>query len=262
MQKRRNLIVFIICFSLCAALIAITIFSGTLTKYATTSGMRALARVAKWGIDIDAGSDLSKEIFASNGKLVVSAKNSDNIIVPGSTGSLAYVRTSGTPEVAYNVDISGGDASGDVPAFTVGSGYYASSKLLRGSDGKPMEYFPIIIRFCVYDLASNGDKIEVQSSTYGIAGHGYAPTVSCANLTDLVAAVNSAFNEKLDTTNNSPAPNGLNRVYTVDWIWQYKPADNSYQTNTKDTTLCEAIKLNNSDFDISVNMYFEMMQAN
>ncbi len=260
MQKRRKIIIAIIAISLSTILIGLLVLSGTLSKYVTSSGAKALARAAKWGIKIDSGSDVTYEIKNKAGTLMVNALDKDGVIVPGSMGSLTYVKTQGSPEVYYDINIDGQE-SGVQRGFSVGSGFYASSRLVRGENGLATEYFPIIIRLAIYDILSNGTKSKVKSITYAIARTDVAVDNPCANLAELVEEVNSALDDELDVSMNPPTTTEINRVYTVDWEWIYKPKNESYQTTFLDTALCEAVGKNKEKFDIRVNINFEMSQS-
>ena len=262
MHRKYKITIAILSVALAMALIGIAVLSGTLTKFATTGSAKALARVAKWGIDIEAGSDIDCEYKSEGGTVYVSTTDKDGVIIPGTRGALTYVKTSGSPEVKYDINIDG-DTTDDKMAFSVGEGYYASSRLVRGEKGTPIEYFPIIIRFTHYDLSGAGTKTNVVSKSYAIGRDDV--DVTCTGLGDLVTKVNAAIGTDLDVNNNPPAPDGMTRVYAIEWDWPYETTgDASYQTNVRDTSLCEAINQNkdNGIFEIRVNTLFEMMQSN
>ncbi len=262
MHRKYKITIAILSVALAMALIGVAVLSGTLTKFATSSSARTLARVAKWGIDIEAGSDISHEYSVSEGTVFVSTTDEDGVIIPGTRGALTYVKTSGIPEVKYDINFDGDTTDGKT-AFSVGSGYYASSRLVRGEDGTPIEYFPIIIRFSVYDLSGSGTKTMISTKSYAINNDNV--DVKCTGLDDLIAKVTAAINNDLDIKNNPPASETINRVYAIEWDWLYESTGESpYQTNVRDTSLCEAINQNkdNGMFDIRINVLFEMAQSN
>jgi hypothetical protein len=263
MQKGHKITIIILSIMLCISLSAVAVLSGTLTKYVSVASSRALARVAKWGIDINAGSDLVHTITDGGDYIYLKAKNQDNSLIPGTRGSFAYFKTEGAPEVAYKINIDGKEETvggKTVKGFTVGEGFYASSRLVRGEDGLPVEYFPLIISVRIYDLSETGTKTHVRSASYAIKSN-ISGVTSCNNLADLVTKVNEAIDGGLDVNDNPPTGGvKFNRVYTLDWEWIYEPAKGSYQTNYLDTALCEAVLNNEGKFDISVNMAFEIVQ--
>ena len=263
MEKKYTITIVILSVVLCISLVGTAVLSGTLTKYATSSASRALARVAKWGIDIDAGSDLSTT-YRTSGNVLMLSTSGDKAIMPATIGSLTYVKTAGSPEVKYDIDIDGDKkSSNNDRAFSIGNGYLASSKLIRGEDGKPVEYFPIIIRFVIFDIEANGTKNVTFSKTYAIKRNDSVHVdVACTNVSNLIKKVNADIDTVLDVANNAPNPN-LNRVYSVEWEWIGQPDAGSYQTNYLDTALSEVMAKpeNRGAFGITLDLKFEMRQS-
>lgn len=97
-------------FLLVAVLISTSAISGTYAKYVTQAGSSDSARVAKWGVTIEAnGSTFATEyatddesVVATIAKSVVSTDTS-NLVAPGTTGNMVAVTLAGTPEVAFEV---------------------------------------------------------------------------------------------------------------------------------------------------------------
>ena len=257
MNRKYKITIAILSVALAIALIGVAVLSGTLTKFATTGSAIALARVAKWGINLEAGSDVSHEYRVVGNRILVSASLSEGVVIPGTRGALTYVKTSGSPEVAYSINVDGDTTNG--AAFSVGAGYYASSRLVHDENGLPIEYFPIIIRFSYFDLASSGTKSNTVTKSYAIRRTDV--DVNCTDLDDLVTKVNLAINTDLDVSGNPPA-NNINKVYAIEWDWLYT-SDGPYQTDGRDTSLCEAVAAhkNSSLFDIKINTVFEMAQV-
>lgn len=84
---------------------------GTFAKYTTSKTGSDTARVAKWGVTVTAtGGTFAKEYDLSETiKTVISAK--DKVVAPGTSGKMAAVTLSGTPEVAVNVKCKGAFAT-------------------------------------------------------------------------------------------------------------------------------------------------------
>lgn len=93
---------------LVAVLITTSMISGTFAKYVTTAEGSDKARVAKWGVTVTAaGTTFAKEydthdtdVKATITKSVIST---ENVVAPGTSGSMAEITLAGTPEVAVNV---------------------------------------------------------------------------------------------------------------------------------------------------------------
>ncbi|MBQ8392154.1 MAG: hypothetical protein IJX51_00125 [Clostridia bacterium] len=87
-------------------LITSCVISGTLAKYTTGGTATDSARVAKWGVNISVVGD--NAFKTAYGTTVVSS-DTDNVVAPGTKGTLAAVTVSGQPEVkvnyAVNVDL-------------------------------------------------------------------------------------------------------------------------------------------------------------
>lgn len=101
---------------LVAVLLTTSVISGTFAKYITEDEGSDEARVAKWGVVIEADSfgmfktdyakDDTKATFT--GDYSVSSEEAadrDNVLAPGTSGSFANIAITGTPEVAVDVAI-------------------------------------------------------------------------------------------------------------------------------------------------------------
>lgn len=242
MRKSVKIVIAIFSVMICTLVIMSMALSGTVAKYVTSGGdFSDSARVAKWGITIDARSDLVSSHTKDN-VIVFQTRSgtSDKIIAPGTNGSLIGFEVKGKAEVSYAVDIVD-----DSVNFSLGEGYNASSKLLVDEDNEEFEYFPIIIKFTKNDLKTPNKTVV----TYGMTGTGADNMYN--NVADLANAVESALKTALD---ESIAPGvDVHRVYSVDWEWNYSADSNDYQTREKDTILGEALVNNKDDFNISVS---------
>ena len=99
------------------SLMTTSVISGTFAKYVTEDGATDKARVAKWGITVQAGGNLFGTDYAANTDTVntpdsimagtstsVSSSDTDNIVAPGTKNEKGYkIAINGTPEVAYEV---------------------------------------------------------------------------------------------------------------------------------------------------------------
>lgn len=107
---------------LVAVLMTTCAISGTFAKYVTTDSGSDFARVAKWGVSVEAKSfDMFTTDYETDdknatfvGKYSVSsadAQERDDVLAPGTSGTFADFSIKGTPEVAVDVAV--------VPTVTV-----------------------------------------------------------------------------------------------------------------------------------------------
>ena len=101
---------------LVAVLLTTCVISGTFAKYVTTEGGSDFARVAKWGVTVEAESfDMFTTDYKTDdttatftGDYSVSSEgtaNRDDVMAPGTKGTFADFAITGTPEVAVEVAV-------------------------------------------------------------------------------------------------------------------------------------------------------------
>ena len=94
-----------------AVLLTTCTISGTFAKYVTTAEGSDTARVAKWGVVVEAENfDLFTDKYETDdtsftGAQSVESSGSDKVLAPGTSGSFADIAITGTPEVAVDVKI-------------------------------------------------------------------------------------------------------------------------------------------------------------
>ena len=239
MRKSVKIIIAIFSVMICLLVIISMTISSTFAKYVTSGGdFSDSARVARWGITIDAGSDLIDPYTNENGDKVIDSYSSttDKLIAPGTKGALVYFEMQGKAEVSYAVDVS------DV-TLTIGDGY---EKLLDEQD-ETLEYFPIIIKVCKVDMKNSGATVV---TSYGMTNSG--ATKEFATVEALVNALNNDLATALDEARINPGTD-VHKIYSVEWEWAYSAgANNSYQTRAYDTILGETLADNKNDFNISL----------
>lgn len=191
---------------LIAVLMTTCAISGTFAKYVTSAEGEDSARVAKWGVTITANGETFAEKYNdapdAAGTKVVSSVSAENVLAPGTNGSLAAMTLSGTPEVAVNVT------------------YEATLVLNYWTLADTTEYCPIVF--------------TVNGATYGT--NDTDATNKSANIAALVVAVESAIeaysanyaaNQNLATESTVATPD-------VSWSWAFY-TDNAH--DVKDTYL-------------------------
>lgn len=93
---------------LVAALLTTTIISGTFAKYITSDDNLDTSRVAKWGVEVELGTDLFAKQYVTDedGKVFefsVISSTDDNVVAPGTKGTFANTELTGKPEVATRI---------------------------------------------------------------------------------------------------------------------------------------------------------------
>ena len=88
---------------------------GTFAKYTTSKTGSDIARVAKWGVKITAEGTTFATTYTTDDTSVTGIANSvvstEDVVAPGTSGKMAAVKLSGTPEVAVNVKCKGAFAT-------------------------------------------------------------------------------------------------------------------------------------------------------
>lgn len=186
--------------------------SGTFAKYTTNGKAEDSARVAKWGVEVVAPADGEDATFATSytahdanfeGNSVLSG---DDVIAPGTNGTLATPTITGTPEVAVRVTFSAvlTLTNWSVPA-TEGEGN--------------VEYCPI--------------EITVGTKTYGILGDASETYVKCTNIADLKSKVETAiagYSADYAAGTNLAGDAVANASPVVKWSWAFNSDNDANDT--------------------------------
>lgn len=203
------------------ALVTSCFVGGTLSKYTVGDEAGDTARVAKWGVKIEAqGEDVtafSKEYAATtaglkdpeNNNITLTVKNStdDKLVAPGTNGQLGKLTITGTPEVAVEVKK---EATFKVTGWEIGA-----------EDPKEF-YCPIVVKV---------GSTEISGLTYTTAAEFEMAVVD--------AIVGTATDGKYyyppltDLATKNPETE-------ITWKWAFEPGTGdpaNKQTDVKDTAL-------------------------
>ena len=199
---------------LVAVLMTTCAISGTFAKYVTTDSGSDSARVAKWGVSVEAKSfnmftnqyktDDSTATFT--GSYSVDSADGKDVFAPGTKGTFADFSIKGTPEVAVDVDV--------VPTVTVTGDWIVNGDF----------YCPIVIT--VGDTA--------------ICGLAYKNGTDFANA---IAAAISGYSAQYEPNKDLST---INANFDISWEWAFEDADHvalgctceaGAQTDAKDTVL-------------------------
>lgn len=222
---------------LVAVLLSTCAISGTFAKYVTTASGSDTARVAKWGVEVSANFDnLFSETYTTtkawegdDGNSVVSsgltttdsAQAGEDVVAPGTNGTLADFTVTGTPEVDVAVTY---DATLTLSGWEI--------DITDDQTDNATEYCPIIITVNSTDYYIGATVDETKITT--VAGLKTAVEAAIEN-----SAKNYNANTDLSDDTNVAAD------LAVSWKWEFEgDAANAtlsnYQTDVKDTALGDA----------------------
>ena len=193
---------------LVAVLLTTCAVSGTFAKYTTADDGTDTARVAKWGVTVTATGD---NVFdnsyddatngATAGTKVVSSVTTEDVLAPGTNGTLGGIAITGTPEVMVDVDVT---ATLTLAGWTI------------DHDNDPAtpneEYCPIVF--------------TIDGETYGTGDGVVTPTHTSANIDALQTAIKNAIESKFSslTADNVGANEALDSSVSVSWAWDFNTA--------------------------------------
>lgn len=292
MQKLNKTMMRIISALLCLVLLSTSILSGIFAKYVVqkSADFQAIA-FKKWGITVTANSNLAAEYKKSDNSIAISATTAnEKVFAPGTTGNIAYFYVKSTnPEVDYKIDFNG--------TAKIGNGYTT----IRDSEGKKVEYFPIIFYLVAYDINPNGEIIEspiptnadgrkmdftighrwkIGSNYVGIVDFNTDNQIySFENFANIQGWLKGEYDYEAGYTgglntifDSSTIDNGtpMKRVYAIQWCWPYD-SDSSYrkddykegiyQNREYDGQIGAAMLKNPQDFAITFDVELRVEQV-
>lgn len=140
---------------------------GTFAKYVTDGKSTDIARVAKWGVTVEAtGKTFAHEYTKDDqnaapgmSKSVVSWTQ-DRVVAPGTSGSMATVKLSGTPEVAVNVSYAAkltltGWAIDDANTYYCPLVITVNGTDYKGTDYRNAEEFADVVKTAISGYSKN-----------------------------------------------------------------------------------------------------------
>lgn len=213
-----------------AVLLSTCAISGTYAKYVSSETGSDHARVAKWGVVVEADSfnmfaqdyktDDTSATFTGDYSVSSAVGDRDDVLAPGTSGEFATIAITGTPEVAVDVKIESTVAvTGD---WTVAGDFYCPIVVTVGTE-----------EISGLDYTSAADFADAIKTKIDGKSEQYAPN------TDLGAIYN---NTNLDLA----------------WAWDFEGAVGSKQTDEKDTVLGD--KAVAGDLEISIGVVITVTQ--
>ena len=206
MKKNRFLKVASAMIILC--LITTCAVSTTFAKYTTAGSATDTARVAHWGITMDAGVSAFKDEYNS-------VKSGDAVVAPGTDGYREY-KVNGTPEVAYVITFAYADfkevfLNEGTYGYTDPDGRieYPDAEVTATKDGK---YYPI--KYTVTLGAPNAD---------------YAGTITSNSPVDFDTLA-EALDAIANTTLTYAAGEAADCTLRISWKWAFNGQDDEGDT--------------------------------
>ena len=197
---KKNIAMRVAAFLFILTMISTCAFATTFAKYTTTGSATDSARVAKWGVTVDASSDAkSKGLFV--GEYGVTVKASQDVVAPGTNGELACFAIDGQPEVSCEV------------TFEAAFQLYVEGESSQWKDDNDQYYCPIVITI-------NGKEIK---------------GLDCADAADFSNKVVTEIAKVKYTFTPGQDLGELNNQLTIEWSWAFDGNDDA-----KDTALGNA----------------------
>lgn len=206
---------------LASGLLVLTLLStcmvaGTFAKYTSEGSGTDTARVAKFGVTVNADAAENDDSLAAFSKtyaktesttstsITNSVSANEKVVAPGTTGEMTKVKLSGSPEVAVKVNYAG--------QFAIDENWKVNEAF----------YCPLVVTV----KSSSGTTVVKQSDSINSA-----------------AAFNKAVNDAIAAYSQEYAPgqdlsNIGNDALTVSWNWPFADnAEGTKQTDANDTAL-------------------------
>ena len=150
---KKNVMMRVASIMLVLVLMSSSVISGTFAKYVSAGSATDNARVAKWGVEFNNTSDLFKTEYTyddestnhdASWQYSVKSKNGDNVVAPGTKGSVYNLTTTGNPEVSYIVTF-------DVDETTLETIF-----LNEDAAGNVVNYYPV-----QFTLTIDGNEVAI-----------------------------------------------------------------------------------------------------
>lgn len=129
---KKNLMMRMASVLLIAVLMSTCAISGTFAKYVTSDSATDTARVAKWGVTVQANGETFAKEYKTDDAVFTEANSvisTDKVVAPGTEGKMVSVVLGGKPEVAVRVTYTG--------AFDISDNWL---------DGNGKFYCPLVIK--------------------------------------------------------------------------------------------------------------------
>ncbi len=201
---RKNKVMRVASALLVAVLLSTCAISGTFAKYVTTNSGSDSARVAKFGVVINIDNDLglfdtayAKTDSAYTGTLSVKSESTDQLVAPGTKGSMTFNIT-GMPEVATRVSVNFGTCNAvqlAIGDYTLPAGAFEANEKTVTTTAV---YEPIKFYF--------GTDAITDTTAYNLT------------LDELKGLMETTFTKDYDPNHNF----GAGSTYYLGWSWAFE----------------------------------------
>ena len=217
MTKKKNVLMRSAGLLLVLVLVTSCFVGSTLAKYTVSKSGFDTARVAKFGVNIEANGTMFAREY-DEGTAVKSVISTDKVVAPGTSGEMVRMAISGTPEVAVNVQYAATLNLNDKWKDKEGNFYCPLRITIATSEGN--EHY--------YGLDYTNATLFAQAVQDAI-GHFNAQYAAGTDLSTITA-------------------DGSKLAPTVSWAWAYEGTGTHTvtQTDEKDTYLGDQAALGNA----------------
>lgn len=248
---------------LVCVLLTTSVISGTYAKYITTGSSSDSARVAKWGVTVNAAAegafgtkyetDDTNTTFKFTGAHSVEAatddnNNQDDVVAPGTSGDINF-SIAGTTEVATNVDVSFGDISMiTLPADKV---------VITEATDEEEAIFNEIYNPIKWTLKLSNEEVEDSEDWEDVA----VVAVNGSELKGVTLEAIQSYFEDVEADDKNFAPNTdlaeAFGYYRLSWEWAYEGSETGVDIMdtflAQQTSAADGIVLTES-FDLSITV--------
>ena len=201
-------------------LITSTFVGSTLAKYTTQAEGADTARVAKFGVELTAISDIFAPSY-DDGAISVKSDDDKDVVAPGTTANATVFTIAGAPEVDVQVDITlDADTSNPLSMVTLPAGTYTDWTTADTAD--------------TYTTTADWNPV-----VWTLTKAGEAAPLATGNLEDIETYLTGTLSGKYEVEAAADAANNFAAVvgtYTLTWDWAFDDATDA-QKDQKDTTL-------------------------
>ena len=196
---KKNVMMRVASVMLVLVLLTSSVISGTFAKYVTSGTSQDTARVAHWGVEITGTADIFSDkynkdeaLYSLSAESVVS-NNGENVVAPGTKGTIADITLKGTPEVAARIE------------HKVSKIEFKDWLVDTNTDGTP-DTFYCPLSFTI------GTKVINGADFFG-------------NEAGLINEITGAVAARMDVAPNSNLAGSTAEDLVVSWSWPYYVSD-------------------------------------
>ena len=228
---KKNVMMRLASFLLVCVLATTCGISGTFAKYVTKAEATDSARVAKWGVTLTGMGNAFAEAYDAGAtvKTVVSSaygddSNTEYVVAPGTSGTLAKFVVGGEPEVSYELTFEVDEEAAKLVFLKFDSNRKGILLLPETQEGyvNPEGYYPIIGTLKIGVSGQSGNEEEKSGPLLELVSQ-------IERLAFRYDVTTNKYSYTLDKTAQTPEWKELDGlpVIEVTWRWAFEYEDNS-----------------------------------